>query len=190
MPDQRDQSPPPRSRISLFLSDFIQYLHELYLQVAGRLWQQRLQKPMTGNNDGIEIGESLHDHLEQTAAGTTSADSSDAAPDPVESPVGKRRKKAPKPASEGGIFSAMAKYFRRLKGRPDAQPHLAEKMREATQDHINRALILAFEGNVEGANMHAGLAKTAMETAGEYMDEETFNVFKAEVEEKIRDIKS
>lgn len=177
----------------MLLGDLIQSLQNLYLKVASRLWQRRMQNPAGGVNDPVEITDYLRDHIEQSAAEARTANNGGAGNDTngTLTPGMERSKKKPKLESPTGIFDALARYFRgRRKGETHVEPHLAEKMRHKTMYHLNKAVLQARQGNTAGAKMHAELAENAMETAGDYMADDDYQVFKADVEGRIRQLKT
>jgi len=55
-------------------------------------------------------------------------------------------------------------------------------------EHINISLILAREGNTEGARLHIDLAESAMHTAGRFMSHEEYEIFEKKVEHRLESI--
>lgn len=62
---------------------------------------------------------------------------------------------------------------------------LGAKLRANTMDHINRALILAKQGNRDGAYMHAELAENALRLASEHIPEPEYTAFREELERQL-----
>jgi hypothetical protein len=63
---------------------------------------------------------------------------------------------------------------------------VADQLQAATVTHIKAALRLSREGSPAGARLHAALARTALETASEYMEKDQFLLFKSAVELRLR----
>jgi hypothetical protein len=177
------------------LQALLDSLLSLYSQVFSRLLDSRMgsQRESAAPRDAIPIEDLLEEHIERTAAASAKADPGSAGEKNVEArPTPKEKRTAPIPESGRGhsgrgLFGALSNYFGRHRSSAHIEPFMREKMRTNTLDHINKALILARQGEAEGAKIHAGLAQTAMQTAGEYMSDQEFHRFKEQVERRLKD---
>lgn len=193
--DQAPQDSSPRTRtVVRELQGLIQALLGLYSQVSSRLLSSRMETrhESTAGRDGLPIEDLLGDHIERTAAESAPPDGANA-PDkpPPASPAADHRpaasaKKAHQERSGLGLFGALSNYFGRHRSSAQTEPYLREKMRQNTVDHINKALVLAKQGDAKGAKVHAGLAESAMQTAGDYMSDEEYLQFEEEVGTRLQ----
>lgn len=200
MPADRtpSNSDSPARAVVRELQGLIQSLLGLYSQVSSRILNNRMATRVesTTGRDGLPIEELLGDHIERTAAEASLSDEARAKDEPTASRAAptnspaEAEKKAGKEASGLGLFGALSNYFGRHRSPAHTEPYLREKMRKNTLDHINKALVLAKQGNARGAKVHAGLAESAMQTAGEYMDDEEYVQFKADVETRLQATKN
>lgn len=170
----------------LDLASLIESLRLLFAQVSRRLLEHRLteRSPSSSTADSADISDALDNHLELTAADAASQEPESAA---SRSPAGEPKATSKAATVPPGLFTALARRFRKRRWAVN-QPHLGEKMRATTNDHINQALRLARSGNVQGAKLHTELAENAMKTASQYMSDEDFRAFKEKVEGRIRSI--
>jgi hypothetical protein len=167
----------------------------LYSQVSSRLLNSRMStKRQSGTSrEGIPIERLLDEHIGQTEATTTQGSRSSAvADDPAEAPSTRGNESRSALGKGGsvrpgtGLFGALSQYFDRHRSSTQSEPLVREQMRSRTLDHINKALVLAKQGDAERARIHAGLAETAMRTAAEYMSDEEYGEFKGQVETRLR----
>jgi hypothetical protein len=79
----------------------------------------------------------------------------------------------------------LSEYLRDHDVGREFEHHLSGKLQVDTVDHINRALVLAKQGNREGAYAHAELAENAMRLAGEYMPEVEYEAFRRDMERRL-----
>ncbi len=178
-----------KSAGSVDLRGLIDSLSRLFFVVSARLWGHRLrEQPRPGTaGDSVDIGSALDGHLAHVASQAVEADVSaaaDNAPQESGSPRAVHAAKGP------GLLTGLAERLS-LKGRgPVMQPQMSEQMQANTLDHINKAVLAARRGNVDGARMHTQLAQSAMRTASEYMSEDAYRAFKDDVEKKIAAIKN
>ncbi len=169
-------------------------LQHLYFSVSSQLLHRRLQPPNPSSmaGDSADISASLAAHLDQTAQNSSAtANTGGAAPAPSAESTGAGagiRRRSATERSGLGIFGDLSKHFRQGRARVDVSPHMSEKMRANTMDHISKALRLARQGNAQGAKVHADLAEHAMKAASQYMPEEQYRVFKQEVENRLKSI--
>lgn len=188
------ESSSPARVVARELQGLIQSLLGLYSQVSSRLLSSRMEirYESTEGRDGLPIEDLLGDHIERTAAESSASDEDGATDGPTVSSNATDHHpdasatKADQERSGLGLFGALSNYFGRQRSSAQAEPYLREKMRKNTLDHINKALVLAKQGDAKGAKVHAGLAESAMQTAGGYMTDEEYVQFKAEVEARLK----
>lgn len=193
-----DPTPPkpssPTRTVVRELQGLIQSLLGLYSQVSSRMLSNRMETrhESTAGRDGMPIEDLLGDHIERTAAESApprEANAPDnptpASPDAGRRPTASAKKVGPE-RSGLGLFGALSSYFGQHRSSAQTEPYLREKMRKNTLDHINKALMLAKQGDAKGAKVHAGLAESAMQTAGDYMNDEEYAQFKAEVDTRLQ----
>ncbi len=175
------------------LSGLLDTLHGLYLQISGRLLHQRLQShDAESPGRDVNIEEGLGRRLAEVAArAPEEAAGSDASASRPERTFERHRRAVPRTSGGtlSGLRSKLTGGFRRRVG-TQSQLYLAEKMQASTWEHINKAQLLARQGKLESARMHAGLAENAMETASRYMGDEEYAAFKSSVEERINSIET
>lgn len=193
-----DRVPPesgsPTGAVMRELQGLIHSLLGLYSQISSRMLSSRLEtrREPTTAREGLPIEHLLGDHIERTAANAPASDGASVPDKPAvsKSAPGRRSTASTREADQErsglGLFGALSSYFGRHRSSANAEPFLREKMRTNTLNHINKALVLAKQGDAKGAKIHAGLAESAMQTAGEYMDEEEYLQFKTEVETRLQ----
>jgi hypothetical protein len=194
---QEDQASDPVGLQRRFLIDELQALMDALRELSLRIGAHRVRQRISASRlsapvgERVRIRESLEPHLEATAAtvgarrdpprGASEGEGTVVAPLDAEAHPAE-----PVPgAGIGRFFREVAVSLRRRRGIADFQPHLGEKMQATTIRHINRALSLAKQGNAAGAKVYAGLAESAMETAGRYMAAEEYRAFREEVESRL-----
>ncbi len=174
-------------------SSLLETLKNLYGEVSAKLWHKRLSAasgPISTGEESAAISSSLTPHLEEHAVDhekfTSSGGSNEDAVPVAATPRSSKIATPPKL----GLFKSLAKHFGRRHPATGLQPHLAVQMQAKTKEHINRALQLARRGNAEGAKVYVELAEQAMKTASQYMEKQDYATFKAEVENRLKEILS
>lgn len=83
------------------------------------------------------------------------------------------------------VFVELSKYFKKGGAGTTLQPHVSEKLKTCTWEHIHTALRLARQGEVRTARLYAEIANNALKEAAHYMSEEEYAEFTAAVEEEL-----
>jgi len=180
------------------LGTLINALRELFTQMASRLLHERLQRQngSVKKRGSVPIRSLMAKHIAESAERAGQQQRA----------AGEESRAASAPASGGfadtgalkggseptrpGVFSDLSQRFARHRSQAKLEPFMAEKMRANTLEHVNKALALARQGNAQGAQIHAELAETAMETAGEYMSDDEYGWLKETVEARLRSMSS
>ena len=87
------------------------------------------------------------------------------------------------------VLDGLAKYFKSGQSEPTIQPHVSEKLKKSTLDHIHTALRHARQGEVTTAKLHADIANQALKEVAHYMSADEYKVFAAEVEALLSELK-
>ena len=172
-------------------SSLLDALTSLYMRIGGRLLHGRMS---SGENTGqvretdieAKLERRLHDvsaramEEQDRSSAASSGEPADIQPSTSE----------PAPNKRGKLGRLGKRLVSGLSRRPTVQSqlHLSEKMQASTWEHINKAQLLARQGKMESARMHAGLAESAMRTAARYMGEDEYSAFEKDVEARIRAI--
>ncbi len=130
-----------------------------------------------------DISEALVPHIEalssrgscgratqQTAAASTKAAAVENAS--VHSPVPKMK-------------TGLSRHLRRRRSGRALEPHLAERLKQSTHDHIHTALRLAQQGDLRTARLHAEIANNAQKEAAFYMSEEDYQLFTSAIRQRL-----
>jgi hypothetical protein len=183
----------PGQTILTELQTLLGSLLGLYAQVSSRLLNSRMRtkQESAASREGIPVEKLLARHIDETAAAFAQAQRASDGEKPAASPRTSRTRptvsadKAGARRPAAGLLGALSQYFDRHPSSPHCEPLVREKMRSRTLDHINKALVLARQGDAERAKIHAGLAESAMRTAAEYMSDEEYREFTAQVQSRL-----
>lgn len=159
-------------------------LHQLVIMISSRLRHTQIHGSAMGDAKGsYDIGKKLRSHVEKISA--------DKQPDtksrtirqaPVADPNLQRG--APVTAE---VSSQIAEHNKR-NAASRLLPRMNEQLQSNTMEHINISLILAREGNTEGARLHINLAENAMHSASRFMSPEEYKIFEQQVERRLESI--
>jgi hypothetical protein len=168
------------------LRALIEALHDMVIAVSERLRHAHIRdrRQMEHAKGSYDIWKRLGSHMESVQVDE----------EPVEESRSFKRKESAKrpvqPAktfAAGGRFSALGDYFTR-KSITEQHPHLDEKLRSRTMEHISIALHLARKGKQDGVKVHIGLAESAMHTASRFMSRDDYEAFEQQVERRLESI--
>jgi hypothetical protein len=192
-PDQSDSESPKRGGLLDELQALIQSLQSLATEMASRLLASRMRAAARASTprESVPIGDLLADYIaptpapsapvaqlpvqeEQATADKEASTADTPAPEP-----------APKERVAATLFNPFSEHLNRQHSATDQHPHVRDEMREHTFSHLNKALSQARQGNAHGAKLYAGLAENAMRQAGQYMSDDEYAQFRAEVEERL-----
>ena len=183
-----DPVAPASSKSHGWLRDLIDYLHRLIIAISAKLRHMQIHRSPMGEAKGdYDIWDKLGKHLQQV---------------PVLVKHDAKPRLTPKRAEKGRKQTVvMAKNviptdpelneireYNRTKVARRQQPHISDQLQSKTMEHINIALILAAEGNRDGAKLHIDLANSAMHTASRFMNHEDYKAFEVKVETRVRSI--
>lgn len=176
------------------LQTLIRSLQSLYTQISSQVLHNRMQgQPRSvTSRERFPIGHMLGNQIDRIAAVSERLRRAEAKEKPAASDVAAESRpsdvkvEAYEVRSGAGLLGALSKYFTRYPSSTHSQPLMQEQMRANTLYHINKALVLAREGDTKGAKVHAGLAENAMQTAGGYMTDEEYGQFCEEVEGRLQ----
>lgn len=166
------------------LRGLIDALHQLIIMVSSRLRLTQIHGSAMGDAKGdYDIGTKLRNHVERISA--------DSRPDTK----ARTTKKAPG-AGLGlkGDTAATAQEPNEIvedskrKATSQLLPRMNVQLQRNTMEHINISLILAREGNIEGAKLHIELAENAMHAASRFMSHEEYEIFEQKVERRLESI--
>ena len=181
VPDQFS-SRPAQSHGSL--RGLIDALHQLIIKVSSRLRLTQIHASPMGDAKGdYDIGKKLRNHVERISA--------DSRPD--------TKARTTKKAREAefhfkGDTAATAQEPNEIvenskrKATSQLLPRINVQLQRNTMEHINISLILAREGNIEGARLHIELAENAMHAASRFMSHEEYEIFEQQVERRLESI--
>jgi len=86
------------------------------------------------------------------------------------------------------VFNGLSAWLKTLGASPAVEPHIAEKLKKRAEEHINRAMRLARQGEFRVAQVHVDLAESAVKTAAHYMTVDAFGAFKNTVGDRLASI--
>lgn len=81
-----------------------------------------------------------------------------------------------------GVESDFVKYLKHRKAGSVTQPHMGENLKSSAWEHIHSATRHAKNGAVDTAKLHASIAGTALEEAGNYMNNEEYSQLLFDIE--------
>ncbi len=169
-------------------------LHDLFAQIVAKLLHGRLQRQngAAKPRDSVPISVLMAEHIaraEEEPDRQEGRSDEEVPASSVPATGGFANTRPLKGDSESvspGFFSALSQRFARHRSQAKLEPFMAEKMRVNTLDHVNKSLSFARLGNAEGARIHARLAETALETAGDYMSDDEYHQLRERVEDRLR----
>ena len=170
---------------SNYLKSLVDSLHHLFLNVSGKLRQMHLLRSEIGEAKGnADIWGRLGTHIRETPVSDE--------PEEVVSALGRKHDvTAPDyhkvELEKGRSLSELGKYYQR-KVRVEMHPHMSDRMRDSTMEHINTSLHLAKYGDQDGARLHIELAESAMHTASRFMTHDQYAEFEKKVHERLESI--
>lgn len=193
-PGPPDYRSPKRGGLLGDLQALILSLQSLGAQLASRLLSSRMRATTrtSAPRESVPIGTLLAERitLDATDPAAASPATGDQPPDPAASDPTQTESHPPPPTPRHRLgftlFNPFSEHLNRQHGTTEQHPHIRDQLREHTFSHLNKALSLARQGNTEGAKLYAGLAENAMRQAGEYMTDDEYDGFRAEVEERLR----
>jgi len=169
-----------------FLSSIIESIHQLLLNISGKLRHQHIENSKMGDAKGdVDIWGKIGTFLEATPE-LSEADLLHLQDEHIHQ--SHQNEKLHRPSlQEGAELSQLGKYYQQ-KVRVETHPHMSEQMQKNTMDHINTALHLARKGDQSGARLHIELAESAMHTAGRFMDHDDYRSFEEKIELRLQHI--
>ena len=166
------------------LRGLIDALHHLVITVSARLRHTQIHRSPMGDAKGnYDIRGKLGSHVEQIQ--------SERQPQTKSRPLREGTAKDPDLYEDA---AGTAREFNQLSAHGKRQavnrllPSMNQQLQRTTMEHINISLILAREGNTEGARLHIDLAESAMHTAGRFMSHEEYEIFEKKVEHRLESI--
>jgi hypothetical protein len=166
------------------LRGLIDALHHLVMTVSARLRHTQIHgSPMEDAKGNYDIWGRLGSHVEQIL--------SEHQPQTKSLPIREGKAKDPDLHED---TAATAKESNQLSEHGKRQavnrllPSMNQKLQRTTMEHINISLILAREGNTEGARLHIDLAESAIHTAGRFMTHKEYEIFEMKVEHRLQSI--
>ena len=185
--DERDVSDQVSSRLSGpddSLRGLINALHHLIIKISSRLRLTQIDGSAMGDAKGdYDIGKKLRNHIERISADSlpdTKTRTTKTAPAADFSLKGYRAATAQEP-------NELARDSKR-KTTSQLLPRMNVQLQSNTMEHINTSLILAREGNIEGARLHIELAENGMRAASQFMSHEEYRDFELKVERRLDSI--
>jgi len=173
------------------LHGLIEYLHHLIIVISSRLRHTQIHHSPMGDAKGeFDIWERLGGHVEQIPVEESSHEKSSVIRNgKAASPRRQKNVRTPAPLASAaerdpnglGEYNKQKAILRR-------QPRLHKQLQRKTTEHINIALILAKEGDKDGAKLHIELANGAMHTASRFMSHDEYEVFEKKIERRIESI--
>ena len=166
------------------LRGLIDVLHHLVIMMSSlRRHKQIHGSPMGDSKSDYDIWKKLGSHVEQVSA--------ESQPDTKPPAISKRAANGPirhdTTTAEVREFNQLTEHSKQ-KAVNQLLPRMDEQMQRKTMDHINISLILAREGNEDGAKLHIELAESAMHTASRFMSHEEYEIFEQKVEHRLESI--
>ena len=173
-------------------------IYHLMLRIGALLGHRRIDRASLGDAKGdYDIWEKIGDHLGEVA---------DAAEPDAEPAV--RGRETSEPVARGADAKTDTETRANIKtdtALPPAEstqltarskqsaigrllPRMHDQLQRKTMEHINIALIMAHEGNADGARLHAEFAQNAMHTASRFMSRENYQIFEEKVERRLESI--
>lgn len=85
------------------------------------------------------------------------------------------------------VDSDFAKYLKQRKTGAITQPQMGENLKSSAWEHVHCAIRHAKNGAVDTAKLHASIAGTALEEAGNYMNNEEYSQLLFDIEKYFLD---
>ena len=181
-----------------FLHGLINAIQHLVVMISSRLRHTQInQSPMGETKGDYDIWKRLGSHMEQMSAQGQQATESQAIGNRTGVEPDRSKNPATRVSEFNGRVSELHETVReaselsehgKKKSVDKLQPRMNQQLQSKTMEHINIALILAAEGNEDGARLHIGLAESAMQTASRFMSHEEYEVFEQRVEQRLESI--
>ena len=179
-----DQFASPSSESHGSLRSFIDTLYRLFIKISSRLRNIQIHESAMGEaKSDYDIGKKLSGHIDKVAAESQSSTKSHSGGKALAADSNTQEDTAATTSQS----SPIAKHSKR-KATDRLLPSMSEQLQKNTMEHINISLILAKEGNTEGARLHIKLAENAMHAASRFMSYEEHAVFKQKVERRLDSI--
>jgi hypothetical protein len=171
----------PSSESHGVLRGLIDALHQLVIMISSRLRHSQIHGSAMGDaKSDYDLGKKLRSHIEKISVDRELS----AKPHTVEKvPTAEPNVKSDS-AATAQESSRIAEHIKQ-KATSQLLPRMNEKLQSNTMEHINISLILAREGNIEGAKLHIDLAENAMHAASRFMSHEEYEIFKQKVERRM-----
>ena len=165
------------------LKSLIDTLLGLQTQISTRLFAAR-QEPQEISDGGPGDMPTLWDKLESSAKGVGRAAAEEAGLPSKPEHADDENHAA---ASEGLPLrpNELSEHLKIHDAGRGSHHGLTAKLRADTMDHINRALVLAKQGNRDGAYVHAELAENTMRLAWEHIPEPEYSALREEVDQRL-----
>ena len=179
-----DQSSSTPAQSHGSLRGLMDALHRLVIMISSRLRHAQIHGSAMGDAKGYyDIGKILRSHVEKISA--------DNQPDTKSRTTRKAPAAGPDlkrdTAATAEPSSQIAEHNKR-KATSQLLPRMNGQLQSNTMEHINISLILAREGNIEGAKLHIKLAEDAMNAASRFMSHEEYEIFEQKVERRLESI--
>ena len=164
----------------------IDAIHDLLIRIASRLRHAQIERSAMGDAQGdYDIWQKIGNHVQRVSA--------EHRPDQQSRTGRKRTAKPVDRAVTATVTTGQPSRFTehsRHKAAKRLLPRMHEQLQNKTMEHINIALIMAREGNAEGARLHIDLAQNAMHTASRFMSREEYEAFEQKVERRLESLVS
>lgn len=179
-----DQVASPSSESHGLLRGLMDALHRLVIMISSRLRHTQIHRSSMGDaKGGYDIGKKLRSHVEKISA--------DSQPDTKSRAIREGTARGPNlqrdTAATAQEFNRIAEHSKK-KAVSQLLPRMSEQLQSTTMGHINISLILAKEGNTDGARLHIDLAENAMHAASRFMSHEEYEIFEQKVDRRLESI--
>ena len=166
------------------LRGFIDAINHLVIMIASRLRHMQILRSAMGSAKGdYDIWQKLGSHMEQISAESQP----DTEPRTIKKGKSTTHHRQDHAATTAQELNRLTEHGKRKAVNRLLSP-MNEHMQSKTMEHINISLILAKEGNTDGAKLHIDLAENAMHTASRFMSHEDYEIFEKKVEHRLESI--
>ena len=166
------------------LRGLIDALYHLITTISARLRHMRIQGSPMGDAKGeYDIWEKVGNHVEQISADSKPAKKSRRTITP--------KSKVPDPREPVAVAARDSNQLTEHSKQEAVNrllPSMSAQLQSKTMEHINISLIMAKEGNKDGARLHIDLAENAMHTASRFMSHEEYALFERKIEQRLKSI--
>lgn len=172
--------------------DLLSVLQSLFRRAFRMNITQRLnlhkRKPA---NDSVDLSSSLYQQIDKLSttnrkdSAITASRVSTAADDVEQTSISSSRIKNSSSPSHSSSVSDLGVHLKYLHGNEYSESELGKRLQRSTWDHLHKSIYNAREGNPDIAKLHANISLQAMKEAHQYLSDEDYAKFTADLKQVI-----